>query len=287
MLAILDPVLFDPDAPVQPRSLDELALVLQKSRARIPDAAWYWDPLQRTLIRPLSRRPEYSQGLDRLREFVRHVPLPPLPPRVKVWSMRQMFDVLGEAWVTIMSRVISRAILTGEPTVLLTHLRERRNIVTRQGPGKSRLREKVCWNLRVQPRGESLQRVPAVCNRRNLRVPWTCRLDERLPSADVDRASFPFCPLDDWQKSSVDVVFTHESRPTWRDQKGNHWARPATGGGHHWDVYLEQSLVEEYGLGQLNIVQWGAPTGEGATGSIHHVPGGKKSRLRKETGWSC
>ena len=83
------------------------------------------------------------------------------------------------------------------------------------------------------------------------------------------------------------MVFTHESRPTWRDRKSNHWARPATGGGHHWDVYLEPSLAEEYGLGQLNIVQWSAPASEGAPGSIHHVPTSKKSRLRKKTGWSC
>jgi hypothetical protein len=52
-------------------------------------------------------------------------------------------------------------------------------------------------------------------------------------------------------------------------------------------VYLTRSLEEEYGLGQLNIVQWGAPSKEGAAGALHHVPGDKKSRLEKDTGWSC
>jgi hypothetical protein len=197
-----------------------------------------------------------------------------------------MFGLLDERWVNIMARLVAGAVLSREETVLLTHLRQNRNLTVHQGPGKCTVAEKTCWDLRVQPAGGDMTRVPVACRERNLDVPWTCRLDDRLP-ADTDGARFPFCPPADWQKSSVAVVTTHESRPTWRDHQGNHWARPATGEGHHWDVYLTRSLEEEYGLGQLNIVQWGAPSKEGAAGALHHVPGDKKSRLEKDTGWSC
>jgi hypothetical protein len=75
-----------------------------------------------------------------------------------------------------------------------------------------------------------------------------------------------------------------QGRPTWCDRQGNHWARPATGDGHHRDVYLTQALAEEYGLGQLTITRWGAPTQEGPAGSLHHVPRDKQGRLEKKTG---
>lgn len=285
MLAILDPVLFDPAAPLTIGSLDELIRLLRRKGAQIPDVAWYWKKVQLELIQPLHARPEYRE-LDRLRDFVRPVALSPLPRRVSVWSFRQMFGVLGERWVDIMARLVTGAVLSGEETVLLTHLRQNRNLMVHQGPGKCTAEEKTCWDLRVQPAGDDTTRVPVVCRERNLDVPWTCRLDDRLP-AEADRASFAFCPPPEWYKTSVEVVTTHEARPTWRDQKGNHWARPATGEGYHWDVYLTRSLEEEYGLGQLNVVQWGAPSKEGLPGSRHHVPGRKKSRLKKETGWRC
>lgn len=105
MLAILDPVLFDPRAPGSPRLFDAVITILRAKNARIPDVEWYWNHLQRTLIRPLTGQREYGRRLDRLREFAQTVPFPPLPATVTVWSMRQMFGVLGSDWVTIMSRV--------------------------------------------------------------------------------------------------------------------------------------------------------------------------------------
>jgi hypothetical protein len=285
MLAILDPVLFDPAAPLSTGSLGELIRLLRRKRARIPDVDWYWDVLQRQLIRPLHGRPGY-QTLDLLRDFARPVslPLPSRPPRV--WSFRQMFGVLGDPWLMIMERLVIGAVLSNEETVLLTHLRQNRNLAICQGPGQCTLAEKTCWNLRVQPAGGELCRVPVVCRERNVTVPWTCRFDDRLP-ASADRADFPFCPPPDWHKSDVEAAITHKSRPTWRDHQGNHWARPATGEGHHWDVYLTQVRADEYGLGQLNITRWGAPSKEGVAGSLHHVPRDKQGRLEKKTGWHC
>jgi hypothetical protein len=284
MLAILDPVLFDPAAPLSTRSLDDLLRLLHRRHAHVPAVDWYWKELQRALIRPLHARPGY-QALDRLRDFARPVSLPPLPRRVSVWSFRQMFHPLG-AWVDVMARLVTGCALSREETVLVTHLRQGRNLTVCQGPGKCTLEEKTCWNLRVQPAGGALRRIPVVCRERNLEVPWTCRFDDRLPAGE-DGADFPFCPPPDWHKEDVTAASTHESRPTWRDQQGNHWARPATGDGHHWDVYLTQARSEEYGLGQLNITRWDAPPKEGAPGSLHHVPKDKQGRLAKKTGWRC
>jgi hypothetical protein len=285
MLAILDPVLFDPAAPLSPVTLKDLLRLLSHKHAHIPGVDWYWKELQRQLIRPLHARPGY-QDLDRLRDFARTVGFPPLPRRVSVWSFRQMFGALSESWVETMARLVTGAVLSREPTVLVTHLRRGRNLTVHGGPGQCTLDEKTCWDLRVQPAGGELCRIPVVCRERNLDVPWTCRFDDRLPARE-DAAAFPFCPPPDWRKASVTAATTHESRPTWRDHQGNHWARPATGEGHHWDVYLTQALEEEYGLGQLNITRWGAPEREGAPGSLHHVPKDKQARLHKKTGWSC
>lgn len=285
MLAILDPVLFDPAAPLSPGSLDELLRLVHRKRARIPGMGWYWKELQRELIRPLHARPEYRH-LDRLRDFVRPVILPEPPPRVSVWSFRQMFRALGAPWVDVMARLVTGAVLSREETVLVTHLRQNRNLTVHQGPGKCTREEKTCWNLRVQPAGGELVRIPVVCRERNLDVPWTCRFDDRLPASE-DGAAFPFCPPPDWHKADVTAATTHESRPTWRDHHGNHWARPATGEGHHWDVYLTQARAEEYGLGQLNITRWGAPAKEGPAGALRHVPTDKQGRLAKKTGWHC
>lgn len=286
MLAILDPVLFDPRQPLCPRALDELIRLLRREGARIPSAAWYWNVLQRELIRPLSRRHEYRAGLDQLRGFADDVHFPSPPPRVSVWSFEAMFAPLGPGWVDIMMRVVTGAVLSGEESVLLTHLREGRNLIIHPGPGRCTVREKACWDQRVRAGDRPQARVPLVCRRRNLRVPWTCRFDDRLP-ADADGAQFPFCPPPDWHKSSVPVVHTHQSRPTWRDRHGNHWARPATGGGHHWDVYLTPARAQEYGLEQLNITRFGAPSAQGAAGTLHHVPKDKQSRLKSTAGWRC
>jgi hypothetical protein len=197
-----------------------------------------------------------------------------------------MFNQLGERWRDVMQKLLAGCILTEEPTVLITRLVEGRNINVHRH-GKVILEEKTCWNLRIQPTGHATVRIPCVHSSRNHEVSWTCRYDVRLPAIQ-DGASFPFCPLADWENSSVTVIRVHQSRPAWVDSHGNCWARPSTGGGHHWDVYLEgRGMLEEYGIDQLNIVQWGAPATEGAPGGIHHVPKDKLGRLKTRVGWSC
>jgi hypothetical protein len=76
----------------------------------------------------------------------------------------------------------------------------------------------------------------------------------------------------------------------WRlavDAQGQGWARPSTGGGYHWDVYLTAQAEDRIGLAQINITQHGAPAGQGRPGDLHHVPKDKRPRLRDQSGWRC
>ncbi len=286
MLAVLDPLLFGGSQPITEAQLDEAARVLRETGARIPAKA-YWKKLDLELIQPLSgdASRKVRVGLDAIRGFVSTIQFPQPPARVAVWDFRTLFSQAGPDWVDVMARTLTGCALTGEETILLTRRIPGRNTQIHSGPNRCRLIEKICWNLRVQVPDMETRRIPAVSNRRNVAVPWTTRFDESLP-ADNDSA-FPFCPPQDWLKANVRAFETHRSRPAWLDAKGNYWACPATGQGHHWDVYLQPGLADEYGLDQLNIVRWGAPSTEGAAGSLHHIPRGKRQRLKKTTGWSC
>jgi hypothetical protein len=147
------------------------------------------------------------------------------------------------------------------------------------------------WVVQVHVKGAEPTAIPCVHCRRNLRegLRWTTRFDPRLP-AEADGAKYPFCPPRNWWRRDVAVVQTQESRPVWVDQKNYGWARPNISGGqgHHWDVYItDTNVAERIGLAQLNIVEFGAPVGEGEPGSIHHLPKQKRARLRDDGGWSC
>jgi hypothetical protein len=290
MLAVIDPCLFDVRDPVSARAMREVVGMLRSYKMRIPDVPSYWPKVVQGFLAPLSKKvqgdPEYDRHIKMLLGFAQSMSLPELPPRVSVWDFKTMFLPLGEPWLETMRRIVSGCVLSGEDTVLVTRLIEGRNMKTHPH-GKVVLEEKTCWNLRVRrPPSSTIVPVWNVVRARNMDVKWTCRYDDRLPSSS-DNATFPFCPSAGWEKSSIVAFRVHESRPAWLDSHGNYWARPSTGAGHHWDVYLDADLEEEYGLGQLNIVEWGAPPKEGAAGSIHHVPAGKKGRLNKRTGWTC
>lgn len=286
MLAVLDPLLFDGVQPVSKAELDEVVRILQSTRAKIPDSS-YWRRLQLEIVQPLVRKSsrEIRVRLDAIRGYLSSVRFPELPPRVNVWDFRLLFEQAGPDWTDVMATIVTGCALI-EETLLVTRLIAGRNVRDHSGPGDCSLVEKTCWNLRVQVPGTEVRRIPAVCNRRNVSSPWTTRFDDRLPSAD-DIATFPFCPPQDWFKSSVRAFETHQGRPAWADAKGNHWSCPATGWGYHWDVYLQPDLADEYGLDQLNVIRWGAPPEEGAVGALHHVPRRKAHRLKKTTGWSC
>jgi hypothetical protein len=288
MLVILDPFLFDGNRPVDRHALESIVRLMRHVRGSIPGVRWYWDKVSRECIGPLVRAMTdrtYLMHLDELRHWTRDIRLPDAPRRITVWNFRTLFAGLGPTWSDTMLRIVSGCVLTGEPTILITCIRNGRNGIEHRH-GHVVCVEKTCWNLRIRPEGHALTRIPCVCSLRNLTVPWTCRYDDCLP-ATADGAAFTFCPHPAWEKTSTEVFRTHEARHAWIDGRGNAWAKPSTGNGHHWDVYLAPDLEEAYGLGQLNIVVWGAPAKEGPAGGLHHVPEKKEGRLKKQTGWTC
>lgn len=158
----------------------------------------------------------------------------------------------------------------------------------REGRGSS-LHENTRWVLHIQPKALGHRQVLFVHHPRNLDLRWTTRFDWRLP-AEHDRARYPFCPPPRWWKSSTPAARTVESKPAWVDALGNGWARPAISGGagYHWDVFISApSTRRSVGLSQINVVQFGAPEGEGAPGDLHHVPTDKAGRVNKDRGWNC
>jgi hypothetical protein len=300
MLAILDPYLlhFDEERGIEPLTYDALADVvwmLAREKMVIPNEPTYWQPLVGEFLRRLAGRmsgdPRYKNLLDRLKDHVAPVTLAPLVRGIGLTDFDRMFDPLGKEWGLRMRGIVCRAALTDE-TILVTRLVEPRNARPHDHDGRVALVEKLCWELLIKAPTD-LHRVACVCNSRNLRVAWTRRYADGLPGHE-DEAAFPFCPAEDWADPGCVVWKGHQSRPTWADRIGHFWAEPAaqqaTGKSYHWDVYLSAANEAEYGLDQLNIARWrsGAATdGQPAPGAFHHVPEGKKGRLKKKTGWDC
>ena len=300
MMLLLDPALFLTEKPDQlsyeedtllTRLVDDAVRLCRQPGHRVLAAGGYWSKLQQELVRPLERvgSPRLKAGLDALRAHARPLvlPEPPASGKARMWGALQLFGWLrlGNDWFKVMEHVLLRCALLDEPVSLLVRLFEGRNQTT-HAVGHSQLLEKTRWRLYVQVPGRPLCTLPCLRNPRNLAVDWTQRFDERLP-AQSDGARFPFCPPEKWWRRHVEAFRTVKSKPAWVDKRGNGWARPATGGGHHWDVFIaDPRLADSIGLDQLNIVQWEVRP-EGSIGHIHHVPSEKRGRLRDTAGWTC
>jgi|688.fasta_scaffold153312_2 hypothetical protein len=290
-IALLDPMLFLHTPHISLDELTELNHVMRTYKMEIPLAPFYWKKFQSECVRPLHARVDrdYLAALDQLRHHSKELHLPALPSKVSVWSFRNLFSKLEDTtWLDVMPRIAAQCSMTGKPTVVLSRLLNGRNVREHSSSDANCINEKTIWNLRVQLVPGQVARIPIVCTRRNISVPWSCRFDDKLP-ADTDGATFPFCPSPDWENNpSLTVCRTHQSRPAWVDSKGNHWAEPSTPDPQHWDVYLNSEMHELYGINQLNICKSQAPLPFGkAAGDIHHVPKDKKPRLRQTAGWSC
>ena len=289
-IALIDPAVFLYLPRVSVESLKELLQVMRKHQMEIPCSDFYWNKLERECIRPLHSQVDrdYLEALDKFRDYARQMHLPSLPSRVAVWSFRHLFSGLNQEWLDVMQRIAAQCSMTGRQTFILSRLIDGRNVRMHSSSGANCIFEKTIWNLRVQPLGGQLTRIPIACSRRNISVPWSCRFDDDLP-ADIDGASFPFCPPPDWEiNPSLTVCRTHQSRPAWVDSKQNHWAEPSTPNPQHWDVYLNNNMHQLYGINQLNICKSNGPLPTGkAAGDIHHVPPEKRPRLRRTTGWTC
>jgi hypothetical protein len=305
VIAILDPALFRYASPstkelsVLLRILADVERVLRRYDARVPNVEWYWAELQRQFVRPLLQaahslqpvKPEEQQvvrgllaAVDSLRSRAKYVQFAdPIGP-VKTWGVKPLFEWISPDWHQIMRRVLLGCVTAEEDMLLVVRLVEGRNLQTIRH-GHACIYVKTRWRVSIQHAGKTT-RIPCVRNLRNLDVPWTCRLDEHLPSTS-ERASHPFCPPARWDRRDTVVQGTHTSVPAWLDRLGNGWAPPSTGGGYHWDVFLVHGLEEQIGLSPINVTRWGGPPEQGSSGDLHHVPSKKRSRLRTEAGWSC
>lgn len=317
MIAILDPALFitrAPEGPLDPEEQEELLHVfegvigvMKETRATLPGDDWYWGPLTREFLGPLSRRlvergvrpSRLQQALQTLLSYklVRGFPDRPTKGVTKLWGVKALYakwdwcpswrGCVSPDWLSVMERVLIGAVQQGD-VVLLTRFLVGRN-VHEHADRKCVLREKDPWRCYAHVPGHPPRGVPCLANVRNRRVPWTTRFDERLP----DSGKFPFCPPPQWWRRKgrdrgVDAWRTLRSKPCWMDRFGNGWAQPVTGGIYHWDVFIEDvNQQEEAGLDALNVVAWGTTEAGKIPGQIHHVPEDKAGRLKPSAGWTC
>jgi hypothetical protein len=232
------------------------------------------------------------QALDRLREHrkagrtLREVAF-----TGKMWGVPMMacWPPFGRSWHEELERVLAASVVTaahdGLPVVFLCHRIEGRN-VRDQSSATVELLEVLRWRITVSTRGAPTTVIPCVGRPRHLDVPWTRRTDDRLPDQHGPDLH-PYCPPIRWMNSQTRVWGTHQSRPCWVDAQEQWWARPSTGGGYHWDVFLNQVEAARIGLSQINVTQHGAPSGQGQPGDLHHVPRRKQHALRDGSGWRC
>ena len=310
MLVVLDPGFFREDGiasgePAQRdlaehrlrERLDDANSLLVQPGARlvvaVDDLRWF-DTIYREearTIEDIAQRP-LKTALARFREHRRHGrTLPSALLAGKMWGVPLMADwsAFGRTWRNELERVLAAAVQIAAreqvQVVLLCHRIRGRN-ARDQSSNDVELIEVLRWRLSVALRGAPTTTVPCVGKRRHLETPWTRRMDDRLPDRHGP-GHHPYCPPPRWMNSQTRVWGTHQSRPCWLDAQGQWWARPATGSGYHWDVYLNSGETTRIGLSQINITQQGAPAGQGEPGDLHHVPTKKRHALKATSGWRC
>lgn len=310
MLVVLDPGFFREDGidstdaarrsvaslRLRERLDDANSLLLQPATQLVVavDSLRWFDSIYRyeaRAIEDVAERP-LKQALARLREHRKHGrTLSPTVLLGKMWGVALMADwlPLGRTWRAQLESVLAAAVQTAAreslPLLFLCNRINGRNVRDRSSK-EVELMEVLRWRLSASIRGAPPTTVPCVGKRRHVEVPWTRRMDDRLPDLHGP-GRHPYCPLPDWMNSQTKVWGTHQSRPCWLDAQRQWWARPATGGGYHWDVYLNSDETTRLGLPQVNITQHGAPADQGEPGDLHHVPTKKRHALKETSGWRC
>lgn len=297
MIGLLDPALFLPRADQDVER--DLSLVIRACREhaiQLVELDDYWPDLWTDFARPLERQlgPSARRTLQELRKWAmtstRYVPAL-APAAGKAWwaGFTQLFGdhALGVSWEEKMARATLRAVVADQDVIMFTRRIPGRNLASHEAGGTT-LDETTRWVLHVQPKGIGHRQILCVHHPRNIRERWTARFDWRLPSSS-DGARYPFCPPEHWWKGGTAAYRTVESKPAWLDRHGNGWARPNIpgGAGYHWDVFIQApTLQQAIGLPQINVVEFGAPEGEGKAGQLHHVPTAKLGKPT-DTGWTC
>lgn len=308
-LVVLDPGFFREDG-LQSENPAAVAAAEGRLRARLDDAnrilrgrtlvvgtrevPWLDTVYRREVIGIRSRLGrEANTAIDQLFREQRKsgLSLSPVFPHGAFWGVAMMADwpVLGGGWRTDLERVLAATAHAAqdrdEDALFLCHQILGRNAIDRSSDTVE-LIEVLRWRVSVSVRGARPTVLPCVAQPRHLEVPWTRRMDPRLPDT-TGPGLHPYCPPPRWKHSGTAVTRTAQSRPCWIDAQDQAWARPATGKGYHWDVYLNDSNSRRIGLSQINVTRHGVPPNEGSPGDLHHVPEEKQHALRSRTGWRC
>jgi len=309
MLVVIDPGFFrevglqDPNTKVRATAYARLRARLDDANRLLhtrslvlgtPQVAWL-DGVYRREVLPILAQEDRAllQAVDRMFRDHRRVgrTLAAVVPRGRMWGVEMMAGGprSGTPWLPELQRVLAATVATAHQeqtsALFLCHRIEGRNVCDRSSGGVE-LVEVLRWRLTIANQGSPTTVLPCVSRERHLTVPWTRRMDERLPD-EHGPGRHPYCPPPTWHNSKTVVHRTAYSKPCWEDAQGQSWARPSTGSGYHWDVFLTPANAEQIGLSQINVTQHGAPSGQGAAGDLHHVPANKRHALRSEHGWRC
>lgn len=294
MIGLIDPALFLPrsENEVQ-RELDAVMKMVDRYSISLPAFDEYWPALWSELGAPLERAlsPTAKRALQEIRKRGQRPSPSSGASSGVVWEkgFSQLFGKkhFSVSWEQRMARAALRAVGTGKDVIVFARRVEGRNF-DRHASDNSVLEENTRWILYIQLEGKIDRQILCVYHPRNLEQRWTSRFDWRLPGAE-NGEPFPFCPPDEWWKSSTEVWRTVSSKPAWRDRYQNGWARPniRNGAGYHWDVFVASTLQGHVGTDQINVVEYGAPPGEGRSGHIHHRPSSNPRPITTGKGWNC
>ena len=309
MLVVLDPGFFREDGVravdaavraqaqrrLQQRLDDANRILLGKTLVVATPGVTWLDAIYQREVRdlPVANDPRLRAAIDRIFRDHRRAGavLPPVAPVGVMWGVAMMseWQPLGGGWRAPMEQILAATTVYAaeheQPVAFLCHRILGRNAMDRSSGGVE-LIEVLRWRLSVSVRGAPPTVFPCVSTPRNLVVDWTRRMDGRLPELHGP-GLHPYCAPPGWKNSNTPVWRTHQSRPCWLDAQEQWWARPATGGGYHWDVYLNADQSARVGLHQINVTQHGAPADQGQPGDLHHVPGDKKHAIKNTSGWNC
>lgn len=209
MLVVLDPGFFR-EAGLQSTVSEEQAAALGRLRLRLEDANrlialagnalvlglatfnWFDEVYgsEARKLEGLAPRP-LKQALDRFREHRRKGRvLAEAALAGKMWGLPMMADWPGfeRSWRQRLERVLAASVVAAatdrEKVVFLCHRIPGRNVRDRSSGGVE-LIEVLRWRLSASITGAPPTIVPCVGRIRHLEVPWTVRMDDRLPGSAV------------------------------------------------------------------------------------------------------
>ena len=294
---ILDPALFMDSIEGLPairaredseyaEDLNRIVRILQATNGYIPKDR-LWLNIERRLIAPLLQKhmgnPSIRQPLTIIRNRLSPSPAAK-SKRVTVWSFRDLFACLGADWTNLVVFSAASLLSSGASTPLVVVRRVvGRNLIVHGNPPGA-LQEKCIWNLRMLTE-HCFARMLCVANERNIKVPWTCRYDDRLPAPE-DKAPYPFCAPINWFIAAPPPegrAVRPGAHPGSEDIKGRIWTRPeGLRGLNHWDVQIPRREQAAVGSSYLNItIGWPIGKTSKPPGTIDHGHVPPFSR------WSC